>query len=170
MAGYSFLLALMRLLLFRYTRGHGPGEEPVTEWKKYRLCGIFLLPMTLTLAIFLLYFLWQIREFRHHEITTIAMAAYTFSMLSLAIVNAFRYRNSESPVYSAAKSISLASALVSLLTLENAMLTAFGQPEDTMFRRIMLGISGLGILILLWWIAVHMIRKAGRKLREFKKA
>lgn len=79
MAGYYLLLGLMRLMLVKYTRGHAPGQQQKTEWKKYRLCGILLLMMTLVLTVFILYFVFRIREFKHQEITTIAMAAYTFS-------------------------------------------------------------------------------------------
>ena len=43
------------------------------------------------------------------------MAAYTFTALTLAIVNAVRYRKYGSPAYSAAKAISLASATLGLL-------------------------------------------------------
>ena len=90
MAGYYLLLGLMRLMLVKYTRTHTPRQQMETEWKKYRLCGILLLLMTFVLTIFILYFVLRIREFQHHEITTISMAAYTFASLTLAIVNAFR--------------------------------------------------------------------------------
>lgn len=165
MAGYYLLLGLMRLLLVRYTRSHAPGERQEIEWKKYRLCGLCLMLITLALAIFVIYFVWRIRVFRHHEITTIAMAAYTFASLALAIVNALRYRSYASPVYSAAKAISLASAVVSVLTLENAMLTAFGQDSGELFRQIMLGATGVAVILAVQGIAVYMIANAGRRLR-----
>ena len=81
MAGYYLLLGLMRLMLVKYTRTHTPRQQMETEWKKYRLCGILLLLMTFVLTIFILYFVLRIREFQHHEITTISMAAYTFADL-----------------------------------------------------------------------------------------
>ena len=165
MAGYYLLLGLMRLMLVKYTRTHAPGQQPETEWKKYRLCGILLLLMTFVLTIFILYFVLRIREFRHHEITTISMAAYTFASLTLAIVNAFRYKKYGSPAYSAAKAISLVSAVVSVLTLENAMLTAFGQDNSELFRQIMLGATGAAVVCSVQGIAVYMIRNAGKNLK-----
>lgn len=166
MAGYYLLLGGMRLMLARHTRSCAPGERREAEWRKYRLCGVMLLVMTLTLAVFVIYFVWKIRVFRHYEITTIAMATYTFASLTLAAVNAVKYRNSESPAYSAAKTISLASALVSLLTLENAMLTAFGQDSGEAFRRIMLGATGAAVILAIWGIAVGMIVRAARNIRR----
>lgn len=165
MAGYYLLLGLMRLSLVRHTRQYAAGEDSRAEWRKYRFCGWLLLVMNLALAIFTLYFVFRIRVFPHHEITTIAMAAYTFTALTLAIVNAVRYRKYGSPAYSAAKAISLASATVSMLTLENALLTTFGEGESELFRQIMLGASGAAVILIVQGIALYMIVNAGKKLR-----
>jgi len=165
MAGYYLLLAGLRLMLVRYTRIHTPGQQQEIEWKKYRMCGAFLLLITFALAIFIIYFVWKIRVFRHHEITTIAMATYTFASLAMAIWNAIRYKSYGSPAYSAAKAIALVSAIVSVLTLENAMLTAFGQDSSELFRQIMLGATGTAVICAVQGIAVYMIVNAGRKLK-----
>ena len=165
MAGYYLLLGLMRLSLVRHTRQYAAGEDSRTEWRKYRFCGWLLLLMNLALAIFTLYFVFRIRVFSHHEITTIAMAAYTFTALTLAIVNVIRYRKYGSPAYSAAKAISLASATVSMLTLENALLTTFGEGESELFRQIMLGLSGAAVILVVQGIALYMIVNASKKLR-----
>ena len=165
MALYYLLLAMMRLLLANYARTHAPGEQQRMEWTAYRNCGVLLLAMNLALGVIITYFVWQIRVFRHHEITTIAMAAYTFASLTLAIVSAVRYRRYGSPAYSAAKAISLASAAVSMLTLENAMLTAFGQESSEFFRQIMLGATGLAVVLFVIGMAVYMISHADRNLR-----
>ena len=109
------------------------------------------------------------RTFNHHEVTTIAMAAYTFSAFTIAIVNIVRYRKYNSPVYSAAKAISLASACVSMLTLESTMLTTFNDGSiDTFTRRIFLGISGAAISIFIIVMAVFMIVQSNKKLKNVK--
>ena len=169
MGGYYLLLALMRLTLVRHTRRHAAGEDTALEWRKYRFCGALLMVMNLALMIFTLYFVYRIRIFRHHEITTIAMAAYTFTALTVAIINVVRYQKYGSPAYSAAKDISLVSATVSMLTLENAMLTAFGQAESEAFLQIMLGASGAAVMLIVQGIALYMIINAGRKLAENQK-
>lgn len=163
MACYYLLLAGMRLLLVRHTKSHGPGEDQLAELKKYRFCGICLLMMNLALSVIIFYIVWQGRTFRHHEITTIAMAAYTFTALTMAIINVIRYRKYESPVYSAAKSISLASAAVSMLTLETAMITVFGQESGELFRRVMLSATGTAVVLFIQGMAIYMIVKANRK-------
>ena len=166
MAGYYLLLAVMRLTLVRHTRIHAGGEDAPAEWRRYRFCGWLLLVMNLALAVFTLYFVFSIRVFLHHEITTIAMAAYSFTALTVAIVNAVRYRRYGSPAYSAAKAISLASAIVSMLTLENALLTAYGQDNSEFFRQIILGTSGTAVILAVQGIALYMIVNASRKLRH----
>ena len=76
------------------------------ELKKYRACGIIFLIMNLTLALIIFFMVYWNRTFHHHEITTIALAAYTFTSLTFAIINIFKYRRLGSPVYSASKAIS----------------------------------------------------------------
>ena len=93
------------------------------------------------------------------------MAAYTFTALTVAIVNAIRYKKYGSPAYSVAKAIALASATVSMLTLENALLTTFGQDSSEMFRQIILGTSGIVVILVVQGIALNMIVNACRKLR-----
>ena len=165
MACYYLLLAGMRILLARTIRNHAPGEEQVVEWLRYRQCGVMLLMMNLVLLVFILYFVYRIRVFYHHEITTIAMATFTFTSLVTAIWNAVRYRQFGSPAYSAAKAISLASAAVSMLTLENAMLTTFGQGESEIFRQIILAVSGIAVILFVQGVALYMIVNATRNLR-----
>ena len=166
MACYYLLLALMRLTLMRHMRHHHACEDAAQEWRKYRFCGVLLLIMNLTLMIFTLYFVYRIRIFQHHEITVITMAAYTFAALTIAIVNAIRYRKYGSPAYSAAKAISLASATVSMLTLENAMLTTFGQDTNELFVQLILSTSGIAVILVVQGIALHMIVTASRNLKN----
>lgn len=170
MFGYYLLLAMMRLLLIRHTKSHAPGAQQALEWRKYRLCGLCLMSLTLVLAVAITYFIFRIRVFRHHEITTIAMATYTFTSLTLAIINAVRYRSYGSPVYSAAKAISLVSAIISMLSLENTMLSVFGNDRSELFRQQLLGISGIAAVFAVQGIALHMIINAGRKLRAYRTA
>ncbi|MBP3656079.1 MAG: hypothetical protein J6K32_05200 [Clostridia bacterium] len=160
MAGYYAILTLMRLLLLRHSRTYAPGERLETEWRRYRLCGVCLLLTNLALAVMIPYFVFRIRMIRHHEITVIAMAAYTFTSLTLAIVNAVRYRRYGSPIFSAAKAIALVSAVVSMLTLENAMLVAFSTQGEERLCRILLGASGVGVMLFVLGISLYMVRRA----------
>lgn len=165
MAGYYCLLAMLRLMLGSHVRAYAPGDRMRSEWRKYRLCGAGLLAMNLALTVFSLYFVLHLRELRHHEITVIAMSAYTFGALALAIVNVIRYRCYESPACSAAKALSLASAAVSMLSLEDAMLTTFGDAAQQPFRQIMLAASAAAVAALIIAMALYMIFRATASLK-----
>ena len=166
---YYICLGVMRFFLARHTTRYAPGERMQTELKKYRACGIVFLVMNLALALIIFFMVYWNRTFEHHMITAIAMAAYTFTALTTAIVNVIRYRRYQSPVFSASKAISLAAALVSMLTLESTMLTTFG--EETMTataQKWMLGATGGAISVLIVATAIYMIASGTKKLKQLK--
>ena len=169
LAGYYAALAGMRFFLARYVSKYRAGERMRAELLRYRACGILFLVMNLALALIIFFMVYWNRTFIHHEITTITMATYTFTALTVAIVNTVKYRRYNSPVYSASKAISLASACVSMLTLEATMLTTFGDGTMDLFtRRMMLGISGGVVSAFIIVMAVYMIARSNRKLKEFR--
>ena len=102
-------------------------------------------------------------------ITAIAMAAYTFTTLTTAIINVVKYRKYNSPVFSASKAISFAAALVSMLTLESTMLTTFSDAtmtEET--QKMMLGATGGVISIIIVVMAIYMIVTGTKKLKSLR--
>ena len=168
LAGYYIFLAAMRFYLVRHTSRHKPGERIREELIKYRSCGIVFLVMNLVLSVMIFFMVYWNRTFRHHEITTITMAAYTFIAFTVSIINVVKYRKYNSPVYSASKAISLAAACVSMLTLESTMLTTFN--DGTMGlsnQRLMLGISGGVISVFIVTMAVYMIVQGNRKINRY---
>ncbi len=169
MAGYYIALAVMRFFLVRHTRRHRPGEKMREELMKYRTCGIVFLLMNLTLSVMVFFMVYWNRTFHHHEITTIAMAAYTFTAFTMAIVNICKYRRYNSPVYSASKAISLAAACVSMLTLESTMLTTFGDGNtDALTRKILLGTTGGAVSLFIIITALYMIVQSSKKLKALQ--
>ncbi len=171
LAGYYVILAVMRFFLVRYTTKNKPGEKQKEELIRYRACGIVFLAMNLTLSVMIFFMVYWNRTFEHHEITTIALAAYTFTAFTKAIISIIKYRKYNSPVYSAAKAISLASACVSMLTLEATMLTTFNNGSiDLTGRRIMLGCTGAVVSVFVVVMAVYMIVQSTKKLRALSGA
>lgn len=167
LAAYYILLALMRFFLARYTRQRRAGEDVRAELLKYRACGWIFLVMNLALALMVFFMVYWNRTFVHHEITTIALAAYTFTAFTTAIISVVRYRKYNSPVYSASKAISLAAACVSMLTLESTMLTTFGEPTMTLtHRRLFLSLSGGAISVFIVAMAIYMIVRANRQIKS----
>ena len=169
LGAYYICLGVMRFFLARHTTRYAPGEKMQTELVKYRACGWVFLIMNLALALIIFFMVYWNRTFEHHMITAIAMAAYTFTAFTVAIISVVKYRKYNSPVFSASKAISLAAALVSMLTLESTMLTAFGDGTMTAItQKRMLGATGAAISALIVLIALYMIVAGTKKLKQLK--
>lgn len=166
LAAYYACLAVMRFFLVQHTLWHEPGKELKQELHYYRSCGWIFLLLNLALSGMMFYMIQENRVTRHHEITTIAMAAYAFLTLTMAIVNLFRHRKYHSPVISASRAVSLAAACVSMLSLENTMLFTFDSGEMTAeVRRLFLALSGGIISVFIVIMAIYMIVNANKKFR-----
>lgn len=168
LAIYYLLLVVMRFFLLRDVRSFTPGEDMASELRRYRFCGIILMIMNVALVAIVFFMTYFNRGFEHHFITTIAMAAYTFTALTVAIVNMVKYRRYHSPVFSASKAINFAAALVSMLTLETAMLNAFGDESIEAYRRLMTGLTGLAVCLFVLGLAIFMVVKANRELKKLE--
>ena len=167
LGAYYICLGMMRFFLARHTTRYAPGKRMRTELKKYRACGIVFLVMNLALALIIFFMVYWNRTFEHHMITAIAMAAYTFTTFTVGIINVIKYKKYNSPVFSASKAISLAAALVSMLTLGSTMLTTFRDGTMTeMGEKLMLGSIGGGVSILIVATAIYMIVTGTRKIKQ----
>lgn len=163
---YYICLAVMRYFLVSHTRRYAPGERMRSELIKYRACGWIFLVMNLALSLIVFFMLYWDRTFAHHMITAIAMAAYTFTTFTVAIVSMVRYKRYNSPVFSAAKAISFAAACVSMLTLTSTMLTTFGDGTmETLTRKMILGSVGVAVILVVVGMAVGMIARGTRRLK-----
>lgn len=169
LAAYYLLLALMRSYLMHHTMHHIPESKMRRELSIYRICGCILLVMNLALSAVMLYRIHDGRMSAHHEITTIAMAAYTFTSFTMATVNLIRYRRYNSPVFSASKAISFAAACVSMLSLESTMLATFdkGMSERTII--LFLALSGAGVSAIIIAMAIYMILNSTEKIKNIDK-
>ena len=166
LALYYLFLVLMRFFLLRDIRGMKPGENMACELRRYRFCGVVLLVMTQALTGMVFFITYFGRGVTHHPITTIAMAAYTFTSLTMAIVSIVRYRRYHSPLLSASKAINLAAATVSMLMLETAMFSAFGDGEA--LRGTMTLLTGIGVCLFVMAIAISMIVHGTKELKKLK--
>ena len=104
---------------------------------------------------------------KHHEITVIALATYTFSDLTIAIISSIKHLKNNNHVYSCVKIISLISASVSLITLTNTMLATFGK-DTTILRKVILPTLSGVVAVFIIICAILMIIKANTDLRILK--
>lgn len=169
LAVYYTLLAIMRASLLHFMRAHGSaGENRPAELRRYRLCGIILFFMNIALTGIVVLVVYQNSGFEYPGMLIYVMALYTFYATITAVWNVVKFRKYGSPVMSAAKVINLTAALVSMLSLETAMLTQFGAANDPMFRQIMTASTGAGISIIVLGMAVYMIVRSTKQLKRDK--
>ena len=167
LACYYALLSAMRAVLVRYVHRRPVKQDIPAEFRRYRACGIILLLMNQALVGIIVYMVTQNRGFSYPGFMIYAMAMYAFYITISAIINVIKYRSHGSPVMSAAKVISLTAALVSMLSLETAMLARFGS-DETEFRRIMLGVSGGVVCAFVLTMAIYMIVRSTKQLKKLE--
>ena len=163
---YAFLAAL-RYSVFSSARRDPHGEDLLAEHRRSRLCGFILLGMNLVLSGMVLFIIERRVGYEYPGLLIFFTAAYTFYIFILAIVNLVRFRKYGSPLLSAAKVISMTTALVAMLSLEVAMIDRFDSADDpTLFRETMIGVTGAVICAAVLVMSVVMIVRSTRALKK----
>ena len=169
LAAYYIFLSVMRFLLVRYTHKQGFGENKAAEWRRYRICGVILTMMNVALAGVVILVIHQNRGFEYAGSLIYVMALYAFYITITGVMNVVRYRKYNSPVMSAARVVSLVAALVSMLSLETAMLTQFDSGDNPpLFRQAMVGFTGGGVCAIVVVMGIYMIVRSTKQLRKWK--
>lgn len=153
---YYIVLAIARFfLLWRWE----PGADPAGEEKKRRRCGWLLLVLVAPLAGMAAMIVVDGYGKSYPGYLIYAAAAYTF--YNVISAGAALCRRGRGAVLTAAKTLKLTSALVSLLGLQTAMFAAFGGDEG--FQRLMNAATGAGVCALIFLLGVWTLRARQRK-------
>ena len=168
LAVYYILLAVMRYILLRRSKGKKHKSPMETELHRYRMCGIMLLVMNQALAGIVIFMVYQNRGFDYPGLLIYAMAMYAFYAVISAVVNIVKFRKHGSPVMSAAKAVNLVAAMVSILSLTTAMLAQFGAEDTSDFRQVMTGCVGGGVCTIVIGMAVYMIWRATNQFKKLR--
>jgi len=168
LAFYYTILAVMRFILLKFVNRVGIGKNRLLELKRSRFCGIILLTVNLSLSGVVLMMMYQNKGFEYNGIFIYIMAAYTFYITTLAIVNLIRYKKLGSPVMSMAKIISMAAAVVSMLSLETAMFSQFGKEMSLNNQRLMIALTGAGVSIVVITMSVYSIVKNTKEIAKVR--
>ncbi len=168
LAFYYTILAVMRFLLLKFVNRTGIGNNRLDELCRSRLCGYILLTLNLFLSGAVLMILYQDKGYEYHGMLIYVMAAYTFWLTAVAIKNLIKYKKLGSPLMSMAKIISMAAALVSMLSLETAMLSEFGSDMSPEGRWLMIALTGAGVSVIIIAMAVYSIVKNSKEIRQIR--
>lgn len=166
LAVYYTILSVMRFLLVRYVRLNSLGANRYGELKRALACSYIMLLLNFFLSGAVLMVVYQDKGYEYHGIMIYVMAMFTFYNTTTAIIDLIRYRHLESPVMAAAKGISMAAALVSMLNLETAMFAQFGADMAKEDQQLMIMLTGAGISIAVIAIAVFMIAHCTKEIKK----
>lgn len=171
MAGYNVVLSILRFILVYRDQTN---RKEVTDYdkrlqgiKSYRTCGWLMLPLNIAVSVIVVMVVVDNQTIVYPGFMIYAIAAFTFYCLTMAIINMVKYWHRQNPVFSAVKRIGLAKALVSIFTLQVAMLTQFGG-EAGMSTRLANGATGGAVCVLTLAIAILMIIDAGKDYKKMQ--
>lgn len=169
LAVYYGILALMRFLLLRYKAKHEIGSNRKGELQRAVLCSSILLLVNIVLSGAVLMILFEEKGFFYHGILIYVVALYTFYITVYAIVNVVKYRKYNSPVMLTAKIIALSAALVSMLSLETAMLSEFGAGMAEVEKRILIAATGGGVSVAVVLMSSFMIVRSAKEMKTIRR-
>ena len=167
-AAYYAIIAMIRFLLVRYVMKHSIGDNYLGELKRARLCAYIMMTVNLALSGAVLMMVFFDRGFQYQGFLIYVIAVYTFYTTTTAIIDMVKYRKYKSPILSITKVIKTASALFSMLFLETAMFAQFGAETAPETKRIMIMLTGAGISITVVAMAIYMIVKTSKEIKQYK--
>lgn len=152
LAAYYIILALLRgAVLFFGRRQEQQGTLAV-----YRICGILLIVLDVALSAAIAQMIFNEQGFVYYGWTVYAFAAYAFYKITMSVVNLIRAQQQDLAVR-AVRNIHLADAAVSVLALQTALLSTFGDGVNTSFFN---ALTGTAVSLLTLGIGIFMIVRA----------
>lgn len=163
-AGYNMILSIIRFFLVRRdmsTRKSETEEERrIFARKAYRLTGYLMCFLNVAISVIVIMVVVHNQTIIYHEFVIYAIAAYSFYSIGKAIFDVIKYRNHENRVFTAIKEVAFAKALVSIFTMQVAMLTQFGGEMQTSFIFNLL--TGIAVIIGVSVLTSIMLRRGMR--------
>lgn len=165
---YYAMLALMRFFILRRVRRDGaePGSLP-TQYKTYRLTGALMFALNVGMTAIIVQVVRDNRTYSYPGTIVYAFGAYAFYKITMAVVNLIRRRRESSPLFSAARQLNLAAAMMSIFSLQTALLSMFGG-ESGSFRLVANAATGSVICLSCLFIAVRMVISSTNAIRALR--
>lgn len=160
---YYLVLSLMRFFLI-YTLRRDSSVR--SEWISYRRIGVLMLLLNAAMGGIITQMILYDRSYSYHGFMIYASAAYTFYLLTISVINIFKFRKLNSPALSASKALNLTGALMSVMSLQTAMIAQFG--SESFPRRGANALTGFCVVLFTLITAVYMILRSNRALKGEK--
>lgn len=169
---YLLLSAIRFMLLFREWRSMNKEDEfehRIYDIKSYRFCGMLMFVLNWMLLGMGIPMIYQNPNREYSNFLMIILVIYACYNLFVALVNFVRFFRMHNPILTAAKRVSLVTALVSGFSLESAWVAKYGVPKDFLLSRLVNSITGSVVGFLIFVIACSMIAQANHELRKMRK-
>ena len=163
-AGYNMILSIIRFFLVRRDmkdrKSENQEERQIFAKKAYRLTGYLMCILNIAISVIVIMVVVHNQTIEYHEFAIYALAAYSFYSIGKAIFDVIKYRNHENRVFTAIKEVAFAKALVSIFTMQVAMLTQFGEGPELSFTFNLL--TGIAVIIGVTVLTSLMLRRGMR--------
>ncbi len=152
-SAYYAVLSVIRFAVLQF--GRKAKSNPDTEAFAKRFTGVMLMVLSLCLVGTVIMCIFTDRAIRYHQIIMISIAAYTFTKITLAIINLIKAKSSDSPIIKTLRSISLADAFVSVFSLQRSMLRSFeGMSEENIL--LMNTLTGSVVCLIIFVLGLNL--------------
>ena len=158
---YYVLLANVRRIIVRSQRKTVDKNQDKEIIKKtYAVTHIILILIDLALVVPIALMVIGARSYTYGMIPAISMAAYTTYRMTMSIIHYLKSKRNENCFIRVIRTINLQDTLVSVLTLQNALIIANGDDMASMMRLTMWTSAGIWGVILFFTVkSFMMIRK-----------
>lgn len=172
MAGYNMVLSVMRFVLVYRDQAMKRKEESEKECRmrglhSYKVCGWLMLVLNIAISTIAWFVVIDDTKITYPGFMIYAIAAYAFYCLTKSIVSMVRYWHRDNPVFSAVKRIEMAKALVSIFTLQVAMLTQFGSTAE-FANQVANGATGFAVCLIINVMAIFMLTGVKKDYKEMQ--
>lgn len=123
--------------------------------KKYT--GVMLMLLSLPLVGTVILAVVSDRGIIMHMIVMISMAAYSFTKITLAIINLIKARKSDSAKLVSLRNVSLSHACVSIFALQRSMLVSFGDMHQNDIR-IFNAVIGAAVCVIVFLLGLNLVK------------
>lgn len=168
---YYAVLSVIRFILIRRDKKTGKlsSNQTLIQWKTYRLCGVLLMPVNMTMTGMIFQIIWQNKGFTYPGFIIYVIAAYTFYRLTITVIRLVKNKQ-YNPILLGAKALDLSISLMSLFALQTAMFNSFGADTSEETRKLMNCFTGGAVCLAVVLIAIIMIIKSSKKIKIYTEA
>ena len=151
--------------LFQILRRKKPGTI-VAQWKSYRVCGVLILLMHLTLIGIVFQMVNWHRVEESGEIMIIATAAFALYKFISSFIDLARDRKHKHPIDSSVRMLELSQAIFAIFSLQAGLLHTFGTGES--WEQPLNLTVGCAVCLLTVAMGIYMIRRANREIKTIQ--